>query len=95
MPTILYGPQQFYSVEKRFNVHEFHQEAHAGKELPEMPQAFSRRDYKAAQDIHFCILDIVNALCTDSHLLSGTRRAVVGCSVHNTQSVFADCCSSC
>ena len=35
-----------------------------GKELQEMMQAFARGDYKAAQDVHFRTLDIVNAPCS-------------------------------
>ena len=38
-----------------------------GAELHEMMQAFARGDYKAAQDIHFRTLDIVNALFIESN----------------------------
>lgn len=38
-----------------------------GKELHEMMQAFARGDYKAAQDIHFRTLDVVNALFIESN----------------------------
>jgi 4-hydroxy-tetrahydrodipicolinate synthase len=38
-----------------------------GKELHEMMQAFARGDYKAAQDIHFRTLDVVNALFLESN----------------------------
>ncbi|MCZ6872070.1 MAG: 4-hydroxy-tetrahydrodipicolinate synthase [bacterium] len=38
-----------------------------GKELHEMIQAFARGDYKAAQDIHFRTLDIVNALFIETN----------------------------
>jgi 4-hydroxy-tetrahydrodipicolinate synthase len=38
-----------------------------GKELHEMMQAFARGDYKAAQDIHFRTLDIVNALFIETN----------------------------
>ncbi len=38
-----------------------------GKELQEMMQAFARGDYKAAQDVHFRTLDIVNALFIESN----------------------------
>jgi 4-hydroxy-tetrahydrodipicolinate synthase len=38
-----------------------------GKELHEMMQAFARSDYKAAQDIHFRTLDIVNALFIETN----------------------------
>ncbi|MGQ4808177.1 4-hydroxy-tetrahydrodipicolinate synthase [Candidatus Entotheonellaceae bacterium PAL068K] len=38
-----------------------------GKELHEMMQAFGRGDYKAAQDIHFRTLDVVNALFIESN----------------------------
>lgn len=38
-----------------------------GKELHEMMQAFARGDYKAAQDIHFRTLDMVNALFIESN----------------------------
>ena len=38
-----------------------------GKELHEMMQAMARGDYKAAQDIHFRTLDIVNALFIETN----------------------------
>jgi 4-hydroxy-tetrahydrodipicolinate synthase len=38
-----------------------------GKELHEMMQAFARGDYKAAQDIHFRTLDVVNALFIETN----------------------------
>lgn len=38
-----------------------------GKELHEMMQAFARGDYKAAQDIHFRTLDIVNVLFIETN----------------------------
>lgn len=38
-----------------------------GKELHEMMQAFARSDYKAAQDVHFRTLDIVNALFIETN----------------------------
>lgn len=38
-----------------------------GKELHEMMQAFARADYKAAQEIHFRTLDMVNALFIESN----------------------------
>jgi 4-hydroxy-tetrahydrodipicolinate synthase len=38
-----------------------------GKELHEMLQACARGDYKAAQDIHFRTLDVVNALFLESN----------------------------
>jgi 4-hydroxy-tetrahydrodipicolinate synthase len=38
-----------------------------GKELHEMLQAFARGDYKAAQDIHFRTLDVVNALFIETN----------------------------
>jgi 4-hydroxy-tetrahydrodipicolinate synthase len=38
-----------------------------GAELHEMMQAFAHGDYKAAQDIHFRTLDIVNALFIESN----------------------------
>jgi 4-hydroxy-tetrahydrodipicolinate synthase len=38
-----------------------------GKELHDMMQAFARGDYKAAQDIHFRTLDMVNALFIESN----------------------------
>lgn len=38
-----------------------------GKELHEMMQAFARGDYKAAQDIHFRTLDIVNDLFIETN----------------------------
>ena len=38
-----------------------------GQELHEMMQAFSRGDYKAAQDIHFRTLDVVNALFIETN----------------------------
>lgn len=38
-----------------------------GKELHEMMQAFARGDYKAAQEIHFRTLDIVNALFIETN----------------------------
>jgi 4-hydroxy-tetrahydrodipicolinate synthase len=38
-----------------------------GKELHEMMQAFARGDYKAAQEIHFRTLDMVNALFIESN----------------------------
>ncbi|MBM3223967.1 MAG: 4-hydroxy-tetrahydrodipicolinate synthase [Candidatus Tectomicrobia bacterium] len=38
-----------------------------GKELHEMMQAMARGDYKAAQDIHFRTLDVVNALFIESN----------------------------
>lgn len=38
-----------------------------GKELHEMMQAFARGDYKAAQDIHFRTLDMVNALFIETN----------------------------
>jgi 4-hydroxy-tetrahydrodipicolinate synthase len=38
-----------------------------GAELHEMMQAFARGDYKAAQDIHFRTLDVVNALFIESN----------------------------
>jgi 4-hydroxy-tetrahydrodipicolinate synthase len=38
-----------------------------GKELHEMMQALARGDYKAAQDIHFRTLDVVNALFIESN----------------------------
>jgi 4-hydroxy-tetrahydrodipicolinate synthase len=38
-----------------------------GKELHEMMQAFARGDYKAAQELHFRTLDVVNALFIESN----------------------------
>ena len=38
-----------------------------GKELHEMMQAMARGDYKAAQDIHFRTLDVVNALFIETN----------------------------
>ena len=38
-----------------------------GAELHEMMQAFARGDYKAAQEIHFRTLDVVNALFIESN----------------------------
>jgi len=38
-----------------------------GQELHEMMQAMGRGDYKAAQDIHFCTLDVVNALFIETN----------------------------
>jgi 4-hydroxy-tetrahydrodipicolinate synthase len=38
-----------------------------GKELHEMMQAFARGDYKAAQDIHFRTLDVVDALFVETN----------------------------
>lgn len=38
-----------------------------GKELHDMMQAFARGDYKAAQDIHFRTLDMVNALFIETN----------------------------
>ncbi len=38
-----------------------------GQELQEMMQAFSRGDYKAAQDIHFRTLDVANALFIETN----------------------------
>jgi 4-hydroxy-tetrahydrodipicolinate synthase len=38
-----------------------------GAELHDMMQAFARGDYKAAQDIHFRTLDVVNALFIESN----------------------------
>jgi 4-hydroxy-tetrahydrodipicolinate synthase len=38
-----------------------------GKELHEMLQAFARGDYKAAQDLHFRTLDVVNALFIETN----------------------------
>ncbi|GIX45970.1 MAG: 4-hydroxy-tetrahydrodipicolinate synthase [Candidatus Tectimicrobiota bacterium] len=38
-----------------------------GKELHEMMQAFARGDYKAAQEIHFRTLDVVNALFIETN----------------------------
>jgi 4-hydroxy-tetrahydrodipicolinate synthase len=38
-----------------------------GAELHEMMQAFARGDYKAAQDIHFRTLDVVNALFIETN----------------------------
>jgi 4-hydroxy-tetrahydrodipicolinate synthase len=38
-----------------------------GKELHEMMQAFARGDYKAAQDVHFRTLDMVNALFIETN----------------------------
>jgi 4-hydroxy-tetrahydrodipicolinate synthase len=38
-----------------------------GNELHEMMQAFARGDYKAAQDIHFRTLDVVNALFIETN----------------------------
>ena len=38
-----------------------------GTELHEMMQACGRGDYKAAQDIHFRTLDLVNALFIESN----------------------------
>ena len=38
-----------------------------GQELHEMMQAFARGDYKAAQDIHFRTLDVVNALFIETN----------------------------
>lgn len=38
-----------------------------GKELHEMLQAMARGDYKAAQDIHFRTLDVVNALFIETN----------------------------
>ena len=38
-----------------------------GQELHEMMRAFARGDYKAAQDIHFRTLDIVNALFIETN----------------------------
>jgi len=38
-----------------------------GKELHEMMQAMARGDYKAAQDIHFRTLDMVNALFIETN----------------------------
>jgi 4-hydroxy-tetrahydrodipicolinate synthase len=38
-----------------------------GQELHEMMQAFARGDYKAAQDMHFRTLDVVNALFIETN----------------------------
>jgi 4-hydroxy-tetrahydrodipicolinate synthase len=50
-----------------------------GAELHEMMQAFARGDYKAAQDIHFRTLDMVNALFIESNPVPvKTALAMIG-----------------